>query len=115
MNDRPTTFHREPHLLVTFGVMGAKSGWAHGDQGGNRIYAEGQAHGRPPGREVTSFHTLSPSLPSLTWQGVNPERAIPHWALAKSTHTRARKSRLAPLPDSYYPQSTDKETEAQRD
>lgn len=39
--------------------------------------AEGQAHGRPPGREVTSFHTLS-SLPPLAWQGVNPEGAKLH-------------------------------------
>lgn len=114
MNDRPT-FHREPHLLVTFGVMGARSGWAHGGQGGNRIYAEGQAHGRPPGREVTSFHPLLPLLPSLTWQGVNPKRAIPHWALAKSTQAGMRKSWLSPLPHSFYPQSTDTETEAQRD
>lgn len=53
--------------------------------------AEGQAHGRPPGREVTSFHTLSPLFPSLTWQGVNPERAILPWALANSTQARGER------------------------
>lgn len=114
MNDRPT-FHREPHLLGTFGVMGARSGWAHGGQGGNRIYCRRPATWHTsPGREVTSFHSLSPSLPSLTWQGVNPERAMLPWALANSTRARAGEPRLSPLPHSWYPQSTDEETEAQR-
>ena len=43
--------------------------------------AEGQAqaHGRPPGGEVTSFHIQSSSLPPLAGQGVNPEAATLHW------------------------------------
>lgn len=35
---------------------------------------EGQAHGSPPGREVTSFHTLSSWLPPLARDTLNPER-----------------------------------------
>lgn len=76
--------------------------------------AEGQAHGRSPGREVTSFHTLSSSLPPLAWQGVNPERATFHQALANSTQARVTEPRLSLTPFSYYAQSTDRETEAQR-
>ena len=40
--------------------------------------AEGQAHGRPPGGEVTSCHTQSPLLPPLAQQRVNPEAAKFH-------------------------------------
>lgn len=75
--------------------------------------AEGQAHGRPPGREVTSSHTLSSLLPPLARQGVNPEGAKLHppWP---TLHRPGNENPGFLLSSSYVPQSTHEETEFQR-
>ena len=47
MNDRPT-FHQEPHLLVTFRVMGARMGRHAEAKAETGLTEQGQAHGDPP-------------------------------------------------------------------
>lgn len=109
MNDRqPST--GSPHLLVTCGVLGARTVWAHRGQGGNRICCGRPGTRQTPGREVTSFHTLSSLLPSLAQEGLNPERATFHQAPARSTPARERESGLL-LPHCRFLQVTDEETE----
>lgn len=91
---------RSPHLLVACGVMGARNGWAYRDQGGSRIYCGRPGTRQTPGREVTSFHTLSSSLPPLAWEELNPKRAILH-RLQPTPHGPEQKSSsclLSPTP-----------------
>jgi hypothetical protein len=64
-----------PHLLLACGVMGAGVCGHKEAKEETGFTAEGQAHGRPPGGEVTSFHTLSSLLPPLAQERLNPERA----------------------------------------
>lgn len=52
----------------------------------------------PPGREVTSCHTLSSWLPSLAWQGVNPERTVRQGAFANPTQAFANRTQALSSP-----------------
>lgn len=75
--------------------------------------AEGQAHGESPGREVTSSHTLSSSLPSLAQEGLDPEgpRSTRLWP---APHRQGERIRLSPCTRGCLLQVTSEETEPHR-